>query len=488
MAKAKILGPFDSIYKFSTDKIQDYDNDFYVLEQEQKNGDILCGALYKDNTLIKCKYDEIGPCCDGSFFAKERGIWKLVSISGRTLREFGSFDAEPMFSKLIAHTDTGWGVLGKDGNWNIPCQYSAISVLKCSSSHIFTVWDSEWKIWLFDETGKQLTTRSYEIVGPPNTYMGIGGNEAINEMIDMEWNDSRSGAKGSVMFNCKLKREVSVCEDGITVSTRDIFLCSDTFLMYRDGLVQLCDMSGRILIPFEEGYSYIGDVPYQTDEEYLFPAKKATGNEYVFINRYGVQKIRDSFAGAGSFKNGMAIVAYYCSCGPVLNRGVIDRHGNLIVKPLFYLINTCFRSDGHFIIQGILAGNHTSRKWSYYNEKGEPYEIISEDGSIYPDSSCDIRVDGMRIYCHQKMTDPDIDNGNNHKKGLLTEEGFHSVRGNFHNRDVYVKEINSKYGLYNRYKKELVPPVYDNIDWWSETIIDGTILAYKDDKCYLIFP
>lgn len=481
--RTKILGPFTSVYPFYKRDVGDSRHNFYILEQEQKNGNVICGALYNGGAIVDCKYDEIGPCHDGSFFAKEKGIWKLVSISGKTLRVFGSFEAKPMFSKLIAHGDTDWGVLDKDGNWNIPCQYSEISALEGSSSHIFTVWDYEGKVWLFDENGIQLTSHSYEIIGPANTYMGIGAYEAINDMIDMDWNDSRSGTEGSVMFNCKLKREVSVCEDGTKVSSRDIFLDSDTFRMYRDGLIQLCDTSGRILIPFEEGYSYFGQVPYLSDEEYLFPARKDKENEYVYINRYGVKKIQSNFAGAGSFKNGMAQVAY--NDRAVLNWGIIDRHGNLIVKPLFSLIDTFFMVDGQFIIKGELAGHYHSGL-SYYNENGESYEIISEDGTVCPGESCDIHLEGLKLYCNQKSNDYSTDSDNDIRETQLMEDGYSSVWNEYHNKQLYVKEINGKYGIFDRFRREVFPPVYDNIEHWGEPVIAGTIQAYKDDKCYLL--
>lgn len=481
--RTKILGPFTSVYPFYKSDVGDSRHNFYVLEKEQKNGDVLCGALYNDRTFVECKYDEIGPCHDGTFFAKEKGIWKLVSVSGKTLREFGNYEAMPMFSKLIVHVDTGWGIMNKDGELIIPCQYSGFTPLERVSTPIFAAQKPENEIWLFDEDGKCLTTRSYETIGLCDMYSGSGPYEAVNDMIDLEWSDGQLGARGTVMFNCKLKKEVSACEDGTKVSSRDIFLCSDTFRMYRDGLVQLCDTSGRILIPFEEGYSYFGDVPFLTDEEYLFPARKDKEKEYVYINRYGVRNIRNSFAGAGSFKNGMAKVAY--NDGAVLNWGIIDRHGNLIVKPIFSLIDSSFRVDGHFIIKGELSGRYHSGL-NYYNENGEPYEIISEDGTVCPDESCEIHIDGMKLYYHQKSTDPNIDN--DYRAKLTIEKGFQAIRGNFNNREVYARENNGKYGLYNRYNKELVPPVFDNIDWWSEPVIDESIRAYKEDKCYLIFP
>lgn len=154
MAKTnlKILGPFTSVYPFYKRDVGDSSHNFYVLEQEHKNGDILCGALYQDKILVECKYDAIGPCHDGTFFAKEKGIWKLVSVSGKTLREFGSFDGKPIFSKLIVHGDAGWGVMDKDGKFIIPCQYTGFTPLERTSTHIFAAHKHENEIWLFDET------------------------------------------------------------------------------------------------------------------------------------------------------------------------------------------------------------------------------------------------------------------------------------------------------------------------------------------------
>lgn len=482
--KTKILGPFTSVYPFYKRDVGDSSHNFYVLEQELKNGDILCGALYQDKTLIKCKYDEIGPCHDGTFFAKEKGIWKLVSVSGKTLREFGNYEAMPMFSKLIVHTDTGWGVMNKAGEFIIPCQYRGFTPLEQVSTPIFAAHKHENEIWLFDEDGKCLTTRSYETIGLCDMYSGSGPYEAVNDMIDLEWSDSRSGAHGTVMFNCKLKKEVSACEDGTEVSTRSTSLCSDTFEMYRDGLVQLCDTSGRILIPFEESYSYFGQVPYLSDEEYLFPARKDKEKEYVYINRYGVRKIRNSFACPGSFKNGMAQVAY--NDGAVLNWGIIDRHGNLIVKPLFSLIDTFFMVDGQFIIKGELVG-HNHSGLSFYNEKGESYEIISKDGTVCPDESCDIRVDGLKLYCNQKSHNSDTDSDNDTKSTKLWEDGYHRIWSISHRGQLYVKEVNGKYGLFDRFRREVFPPEFDNIEHWVELVIEGTIVAYSDDECYLLF-
>lgn len=482
--RTKALGPFTSVYPFYRNDVGDSRHNFYVLEQEQKNGDVLCGAIYKDRTLVECKYDKIGPCQDGSFFAKEKGIWKLVSVTGKTLREFGNYVAMPMFSKLIVHTDTGWGIMDKYGEFIITCQYSGLTPLEHTSAHIFAAHRPDNKIWLFDEDGNCLTTRSYETIGSCDMYSGAGSYEAVNDMIDLEWSDSRSGARGTVMFNCKLKKEVSACEDGTEVSTRSSSLCSDTFEMYRDGLVQLCDTSGRILIPFEEGYSYFGQVPYLSDEEYLFPARKDTGKEYVYLNRYGVQKIQNSFASAGSFKNGMATVAY--NDGAVLNWGIIDRHGNLIVKPIFSLIDSSFRVDGHLIIKGELSGQyHTG--WNYYNEKGETYEIISEDGIVCPNESCDIRVDGLKLYCNQKSNDYSTDFDNDTRETQLMEDGYSPVWSECHNRQLYVKEINGKYGIFDRFRREVFPPEYDSIEHRGEPIIEGIIRAFKDDKCYLLF-
>lgn len=486
MAKTnlKILGPFTSVYPFYKRDVGDCSHNFYVLEQEHKNGDILCGALYQDKILVECKYDAIGPCHDGTFFAKEKGIWKLVSVSGKTLREFGSFDGKPIFSKLIVHGDAGWGVMDKDGKFIIPCQYTGFTPLERTSTHIFAAHKHENEIWLFDEEGKCLTTRCYETIGLCDMYSGSGPYEAVNDMIDLEWRDSQSGVRGTVMFNCKLKKEVSECEYGIEVSTRSTSLCSDTFRMYRDGVVQLCDTSGRILIPFEEGYSYLGQVPYLSDEEYLFPARKDTETEYVYINRYGVQKIRNSFAGAGLFKNGMAQVAY--NDGVVLNWGIIDRHGNLIVKPIFSLIDSSFRVDGHFIIKGELSGQyHTG--WNYYNAKGETYEIISEDGTVCPDGSCDMRVDGLKLYCNQKSNDYSTDSDNDTRATKLWEDGYHSIRSTSHRGQLYVKEFDGKYGIFDRFRREVFPPEFDNIEHWAESVIDGIIRADKDNQCYLLF-
>lgn len=482
--RTKALGPFTSVYPFYKSDVGDSSHNFYVLEKELKNGDILCGALYKDRTFVECKYDEIGPCHDGTFFAKEKGIWKLESVSGKTLREFGKIEAVPMFSRLIVHGDTGWGVMNKDGKFIIPCQYSGFTPLEQVSTPIFAAHKPENEIWLLDEDGNCLTTRSYETIRLCDIYSGSGPYEAVNDMIDLEWRDSQSGARGTVMFNCKLKKEVSACEDGIEVSTRSTSLCSDTFRMYRDGVVQLCDTSGRILIPFEEGYSYLGQVPYLSDEEYLFPARKDKENEYVYINRYGVKKIRNSFAGAGAFKNGMAQVAY--NDGAVLNWGIIDRYGDLIVKPLFSLIDTFFMVDGQFIIKGVLAGYYHSGL-SYYNEKGEPYEIISEDGIMCPDESCDIRVDGLKLYCNQKSHNNDTNSDNDTKARKLWEDGYHRIWSTSHRGQLYVKELDGKYGVFDRFRRVVFPPEFDNIEHWGEPVIDCIIRADKDDKCYLLF-
>lgn len=482
--RTKILGPFTCVYPFYKRDVGDSRHNFYILEQEQKNGDVLCGALYNDRTIVDCKYDEIGPCHDGTFFARGKGIWKLVSVSGKTLREFGNYEAMPMFSKLIVHGDTGWGVMDKDGEFIIPCQYRGFTPLERASTPIFAAHKPKNEIWLLDEGGKCLTTRSYKTIGLCDMYSGSGPYQAVNDMIDLEWSDSRSGARGTVMFNCKLKKEVSACEDGTEVSTRSMSLCSDTFLMYRDGLIQLCDISGRILIPFEEGYSYFGQVPDLSDEEYLFPARKDKENEYVYINRYGVKKIRSSFAGAGSFKNGMAQVAY--NDGAVLNWGIIDRHGNLIVKPIFSLIDTFFMIDGQFIIKGELAGHYDSRL-SYYNEKGEPYMIISEDGTVCPGESCDIRLDGLKLYCNQKSNDYSTDSDNDTREAQLMEDGYHSIWSTSHRGQFYVKEVDGKYGVFDRFRREVFPPEFDNIEHWGEPVIDCIIRAYKDDECYLLF-
>lgn len=204
----------------------------------------------------------------------------------------------------------------------------------------------------------------------------------------------------------------------------------------------------------------------------------------IYINRYGVRKIRNSFAGAESFKNGMAKVAY--NDGAVLNWGIIDRHGNLIVKPIFSLIDSSFRVDGHFIIKGELSGQYHT-EWNYYNEKGETYEIISEDGIVCPDGLCDIRVDGLKLYCNQKSNDYSTDSDNDTRATKLWTDGYHSIRSTSHRGQLYVKEFDGEYGILDRFRREVFPPEFDNIEHWAEPVIDGIIRADKDDQCYLLF-
>lgn len=46
------------------------------------------------------------------------------------------------------------------------------------------------------------------------------------------------------------------------------------------------------------------------------------------------------------------------------------------------------------------------------------------------------------------------------------------------------KDAEKEYVSLNRYGKELIPPIFDNIDCWIESIIDGSVRAYKEDKNY----
>ena len=142
--------------------------------------------------------------------------------------------------------------------------------------------------------------------------------------------------------------------------------------------------------------------------------------------------------------------------------------------------------DGQFIIKGELSGHYHS-KLSYYNEKGEPYEIISEDGTVCPGELCDIRLDGLKLYCNQKSNDYSTDSDNDTRETQLMEDGYSSVWSEYHNKQLYVKEVNGKYGIFDRFRREVFPPVYDSIEHWGEPVIEGTIRAYKDDKCYLLF-
>ncbi|MGM9853542.1 MAG: hypothetical protein ACI30N_06215, partial [Muribaculaceae bacterium] len=117
----------------------------------------------------------------------------------------------------------------------------------------------------------------------------------------------------------------------------------------------------------------------------------------------------------------------------------------------------------------------------------EIYEINSEDGTVCPDESCDIRVDGLRLYCNQKSNDYNTEPDNDKRDTQLLKDGYSPVWRECHNRQLYVKEINGKYGLFDRFRREVFPPEYDRIEQCGEPIIEGTIHAYKDDECYLIF-
>ena len=333
-----VHGPFDEIEKSWADDC------VFVYKDNLK------GLILTDNTAISCCYDDIGPCYDNTMFARTKGRWYLIDKNENRIYDYGAHDGTPIASLLIVKKDGLYGAIGKSGDVILPFIYENIyrKISKPYRSqycyNIFALVGQDGMVELADSYGKIVTSRKYHpILGCSDYSTDTYSNETVNDIINLNDVDENP----VVMFNCKTLMELNEYVPGQQVSdTAEIWkLGAWHFELKRDGVSQLMNANGEIVVPFENGYEKFGEV---SPNEYLIAARKNC--KWGYVSDYGVEKIKCKYDFVKPFINGYAIVGYWDNNTPQSLYGVIHHHGNEMVPCIYRHLEGYGSMDGKFYI------------------------------------------------------------------------------------------------------------------------------------------
>ncbi len=367
--KRNILGPYDEVV--------DALNDEMILARKGS----LWGAVLRDGKVIPCQYEAIGPFYDGSAFAKKDGTWILIDTNNKRLKTYEwRGEAKPLLSLLIISTgrfdaiDNGLlGAIDKSGVLIIPCKYKYASrTLREGSSYI------TYKILVFeDEQNRHSLCDGYGnyLNSKPITYVGCGclctdrfSRQTVGGLIDLVSED------GEVMFDCWSMKEIGEPLPGQTVDMPE--QCQDNYIAYhRNGVCQLYNRNGDVIIPYEASYSHFGVIPYKNSGEYLFPAEK--DGKWGYLNIEGVEKIPFTYDAAYPFAHGVAVVKYANSDVLAFQQWLIDRHNNKLNKFPFSHIDSYAILNGDIYVKGERYGDKY-KGVGIFDNYGNQYENWSE--------------------------------------------------------------------------------------------------------------
>lgn len=280
--------------------------------------------------------------------------WMLLDKTGKAVKNFGNIKASTLLSVLVINKDGLYGLINLDGDFIQPCEYLSITQPFHSRGNendkheVLLLQDQKNKYWLSDKHGNIVTSRGYSEIGIGYSHYYHFSHETYNGMIDLydriyplslTKTESYHG-----LFDMVNIHEVVpaiyypgppdiIPFDGIYAGGIPIHDESNGTMRCK-----MVDVNGDDIIPFEEGYTDIGKVPWSVDG-YLFYAQK--NKKYGYINIDGVVKIPFKYDVAEDFHSGFAIVGYgdpnQCY-GNGLLYGVIDQHDRLVIPIMFSCI------------------------------------------------------------------------------------------------------------------------------------------------------
>ena len=267
--------------------------------------------------------------------------WSIQKAGGKVVMSLGVIDAEPLLDVLVVKQNNLYGLMNKNGEMVQPCQYAHISqpfygYYDDRHPHeVLLLMTQDERYLLTDKNGQIITSQSYNQIGIADPSTDRRSCMTWNGMIELYDCDKNGHHGKSGLFDMIHVREVlpaiyepgvpDICQlGGIHAKGIPVFDKSEG-----ETRCKLIDAEGRDLIPFEEGFSFIG-VPKDGDE-YLIPAKR--GGKWGYINRYGSVKIKFHYDCALDFTNGKAVIGFITD--GIMKYGVIGHHDQLIVPPKY---------------------------------------------------------------------------------------------------------------------------------------------------------
>ena len=126
---------------------------------------------------------------------------------------------------------------------------------------------------------------------------------------------------------------------------------------------------------------------------------------------------------------------------------IADNSGNRLAKPEYHFYHRDHLGNNRMDLDGTTGGVH---QITHYDPYGMPMDCGYIQG---------------------------------YQRWLFGDKEFDRTSG----LDLYDFEARAYDPALGRFRREVFPPEFDNIEHWGEPVIEGTIVAYRDDECYLLF-
>lgn len=279
-------------------------------------------------------------------FEKKGNSWIIRKANGQKVASLGELDAYPLLSVLVVKQDELYGLINLQGELVQPIVYQQIRQPfgPIGDSHdkerheVLLLQTQDNRYWLADKDGKIVTSRSYSTIGVSSYWRD--SDETWNGFVEtVDGGTDRHNVKTG-LFDMVHVREVLPPDyapgSPDLESLRGIYATGIPVYDNSTGSMRcmLIDVTGKVLISFEEGFSSIG-VPSEDEEEYLIEAER--DGKMGYINIHGTVKIPFRYDAAAPFEKGMAVVGFVSKNGADFEYGVIDHHGKWIVPPTYEL-------------------------------------------------------------------------------------------------------------------------------------------------------
>ncbi|MBI5645579.1 MAG: WG repeat-containing protein [Ignavibacteriae bacterium] len=290
-----------------------------------------------------CFHHGVVVCHTGSLDASAQVLYGIMDKDGKTVLA-PSFHYIGGFSEGVAVAKPSksgkYGFIDVAGNWIVQPRFSSAWDF---SENLACVADDSARIGYIDRNGSLIIPTIYKEGG------SFSEGLAPVRSFDGTWK--------------------YIDAAGRTVLNMDSLGTRGTCRQFSEGLAAVCRFGSTWPCFIDRnGRTVISDIaPYVGDFHDGIAAKHWAGVESVgYINRSGTALF--GFDSGRDFVNGYASVGMMCVCdGSWINRGIIDRTGNIVVPMKYYsvgsysggflAIHTGHRA-GHINLQGVILGTH----------------------------------------------------------------------------------------------------------------------------------
>ncbi|MFL5727941.1 MAG: WG repeat-containing protein, partial [Cytophagaceae bacterium] len=406
-------------------KVTPYIENKAVVQKGLKYGVIDCDG----NVILHPEYDKLTSFRNGKIWARKNGFWGLLNEKGTVLLEFVYTEINP-----IAGTELTW--VKKDSVWGLITEDKGSFICRPQFRIAQVMSENATLVQIID---------LYGVINHVNCGYLLPMNITKVKKVALHIIIFQQNGKWGI-FNEQGKISANAIYDSLSLKYTDILIYK------KDNKYGFINLNGKEITGAD--YDYIDDY-----SEGLFLMKQK--GKYGYINRFGKYHSKPQFEDASSFKKSQAIAKKDGKYG------IIDLKNKFILNNEYSFLGRNKNADYYYV----KAKNPSGGKEKFYLY-GRDMKKITETGfdSLYVSDSISL----TRVINEGKVSFYNI------LQKVPAFSGSYEEAKPFKNGVAFVKQ-NGKWGVISDKGKEILPAVYDQVDyeWFQKTLMFST---KKEDK------